>query len=96
MNILLAFLLSLCLDGVGTITNFDLHPTSVSLDFERWQRKQKTDDRDAEEVALLIALAQKYAEVLKASRFADDVASRPDERLHVFHVSRTKYRAILT
>ncbi len=65
-------------------------------DFERWQRKRKTDDRDVEEVALLIALAQKQAEVLKASRFAeDDVASRADERLQVFYVSLTKYRAIL-
>jgi len=55
-------------------------------DFERWQRKRKTDDRDVEEVALLIALAQKQAEVLRASRFAeDDVVSRSDERLHVFH-----------
>ena len=65
-------------------------------DFERWQRKRKTDDRDVEEVALLIALAQKQAEVLKASRFAeDDVVSRSDERLHVFHVSLVKYRVIL-
>lgn len=65
-------------------------------DFERWQHKRKTDDRDAEEVALLIALAQKHAKVLKASRFAeDDVASRSDEGLYIFHPSPPKYRAIL-
>lgn len=73
-----------------------LTPYSRFADFERWQRKRKTDDRDAEEVALLIALAQKHAEVLKASRFAeDDDASRSDEGLYVFHVSPPKYRPIL-
>lgn len=65
-------------------------------DIERWQSKRKTDNRDVDEVALLIALAQKQAEVLKASRFAeDDIASRSDERLHVFHMSLVKYRPIL-
>lgn len=69
-----------------------LTPYVRFLDFERWQRKRKTDDRDAEEVALLIALAQKQAEVLNASRFAeDDLVSRSDERLHIFLVSLLKY-----
>lgn len=74
-----------------------LTPNIRFLDSERWQRKRKTDDRDVEEAALLIALAQKHAEVLKVSRLAgDDVASRSNERLHVFHVSRATYRATLT
>ncbi|MCJ1344595.1 hypothetical protein MMC31_002798 [Peltigera leucophlebia] len=49
-------------------------------DFERWQHKRKTDSRVAQDVASLIALAQKHEEVLKASRFAEgDLATRSEE-----------------
>lgn len=57
-------------------------------DLYRWQCRRERADRDAEEIALLIALAQRHAEVLRASRFAeDDLESRTHARLRVFHVS---------
>lgn len=57
-------------------------------DLYRWQRRRERADRDAEEIALLIALAQRHAEVLRPSRFAeDDLDSRSDARLKIFHVS---------
>lgn len=60
-------------------------------DLYRWQCRRERADRDAEEIALLIALAQRHAEVLRASRFAeDDLESRSNVRLRVFHVSFLK------
>ena len=57
-------------------------------DLYRWQCRRERADRDAEEIALLIALAQRHAEVLRISRFAeDDLESRSHARLRVFHVS---------
>ena len=54
----------------------------------RWKCRRERADRDAEEIALLIALAQRHAEVLRKSRFAeDDFASRSLAKLRVYHVS---------
>lgn len=60
-------------------------------DLYRWQCRRERADRDAEEVALLIALAQRHAEVLRPFRFAeDDLESRSHAMLRVFHVSFLK------
>lgn len=60
-------------------------------DLYRWQCRRERANRDAEEIALLIALAQRHAEALRPSRFAeDDLESRSHGRLRVFHVSFLK------
>lgn len=65
-----------------------VNPGRRLQDLYRWQCRRERADRDAEEIALLIALAQRHAEVLRASRFAEnDLDSRSDARLQIFHVS---------
>lgn len=60
-------------------------------DLYRWQCRRERADRDAEEIAFLIALAQRHVKVLRASRFAEnDLESRSHARLRVFHVSFLK------
>lgn len=77
MNILVASQLLLSLGGILTITYIPrLTPNIQLFDHYLQQKKRKRANKDAEEVAFLIALAQKDAEMLNTSRFCQNTMRR--------------------